>query len=54
MYLMCQVGHSGISECLAATRTADRVSSLNQNFWLDTPTPLIFLLEKAKELKLPV
>ena len=31
---------------------ADRASSRIQNFWLDTATPLIFILEKAEELEL--
>ena len=29
-------------------------SSRIQNFWLDTANPLIFLLEKAEELIMPV
>ena len=35
-------------------RMADKASSQIQNFWLDAATPLIFVLEKAKELELPV
>ena len=37
-----------------AARTADRASSRIQNFWLDAANPLIFLLEKADELNMPV
>jgi len=36
-----------------AARAADRSASWIQNFWLDATIPLISLLEKAENLKLP-
>ena len=37
-----------------AARAAGRASSCIQNFWLDAANLLIFILEKAEELNMPI